>query len=126
MKMTVTFNVPGEISVERGTRVAEEWMAEKTGVPVSELRVLRVQCEDDTPAEPPPPKPDELSAGGKIRVRRHRLGLTQQELAELAGVASNTVSAIERDVNATQGPARTCILDALRRAEGRSNRGKRR
>ena len=53
--------------------------------------------------------------GAEIRQRREELGLTQQRLAELAGLAIRTVVRAERGTNKRGGTVRTlrCIAEVF-------------
>ena len=51
--------------------------------------------------------------GGAVRARRRRLGLTQLETAELAGVAARTVHAVEAGKATVRLDALLAVLTAL-------------
>jgi transcriptional regulator with XRE-family HTH domain len=51
--------------------------------------------------------------GERIRAERYRLGLSQAELANKAGISRNGLALIERGSNNTQLKTLTAIVDAL-------------
>lgn len=51
--------------------------------------------------------------GSTIKIRRKKLGINQQTLADLAGVAVNTIVAIERGEGNPQLSTLLTILDTL-------------
>lgn len=51
--------------------------------------------------------------GVAVRARRRELGLTQQDLADLAGVGVRLVHEVENDHQAVQLSKLTALLDAL-------------
>jgi transcriptional regulator with XRE-family HTH domain len=53
--------------------------------------------------------------GKAYRAIRHKLGLSQRELAEAVGVTPNTVARRERDERAIGPEAEAAIRDLLRR-----------
>lgn len=56
--------------------------------------------------------------GAEIRAARHRLGLTQEQLAERMGLfGKQTISQWERGVRTPQGPSLR-LLEALLREQG--------
>lgn len=55
----------------------------------------------------------QLSIGQQVRARRRHLGLTQAQLAELAGVAVRTVHQIEHDKPSLQLDSLQAVLDTL-------------
>jgi transcriptional regulator with XRE-family HTH domain len=55
--------------------------------------------------------------GKAYRAIRHKLGLSQRELAEAVGVDKNTIARRERDERAIGPEAEAAIRDLLRRKE---------
>lgn len=51
--------------------------------------------------------------GSAIKMRRKHLGITQRTLADLAGVAVNTVVALERGDGNTQMKTMLAVIDTL-------------
>lgn len=56
---------------------------------------------------------DLKQVGSAIKIRRKKLGINQQTLADLAGVAVNTIVAIERGEGNPQLSTLLTILDTL-------------
>ncbi|MBR3936411.1 MAG: helix-turn-helix transcriptional regulator [Bacteroidaceae bacterium] len=56
---------------------------------------------------------DLKQVGSTIKIRRKKLGINQQTLADLAGVAVNTIVAIERGEGNPQLSTLLTILDTL-------------
>ena len=56
---------------------------------------------------------DALTWGANVRSRRRDLGLTQVEVAELAGVAARTVHAVEAGKATLRLDALLAVLDAV-------------
>ena len=56
---------------------------------------------------------DLKQVGSTIKIRRKKLGINQQTLADLAGVAVNTLVAIERGEGNPQLSTLLTILDTL-------------
>lgn len=56
---------------------------------------------------------DVATWGAQVRSRRRDLGLTQLEVAELAGVAARTVHAVEAGKATLRLDALLCVLDAV-------------
>ena len=56
---------------------------------------------------------DLKQVGSTIKIRRMKLGINQQTLADLAGVAVNTIVAIERGEGNPQLSTLLTILDTL-------------
>ena len=56
---------------------------------------------------------DLKQVGTTIKIRRKKLGINQQTLADLAGVAVNTIVAIERGEGNPQLSTLLTILDTL-------------
>jgi DNA-binding transcriptional regulator YiaG len=110
LRLTVVFEFVGHTSVEAGQKFAERWMLDKTGMQADGIRAVSVRGEDaDITAATP---------GERVRRRRIRLALTQQQLGELAGVSHTTVAHVEAGRTDHFGPdTRQAILDALTNAE---------
>ena len=56
---------------------------------------------------------DQKEIGGVIKERRKELGINQQTLADLAGVATNTIVAIERGEGNPQVTTLLAVLDTV-------------
>src|SRR4026207_522368 len=66
----------------------------------------------DAPSNPPPSQTDSFAA--RLRQSRERAGLSQEELAERAGISANAVSALERGIRQRPHPAPIrALVDAL-------------
>jgi len=59
------------------------------------------------------PEPPGRSLGGRLRVARRRLGLTQAELARTLALDEGTLSDVERSRRSIQGRVRRKLLDFL-------------
>lgn len=66
-------------------------------------------------ADDPTESPLVSDSGGIVRARRERLGASQSEVAEQAGVNRDTVSAVEHDQASAR--SRRIVADALTRME---------
>ncbi|GII88224.1 hypothetical protein Ssi03_62140 [Sphaerisporangium siamense] len=108
MRLTITFEFIGRISIEAGTRFARRWLLDQTGTEDGGVRLLTVRGEHADAAPPPP--------GVLIRRRRNRLGLTQAALGDLAGVTRPAVTQVENGLRRS-GPAYSALLAALEKAE---------
>jgi DNA-binding XRE family transcriptional regulator len=65
------------------------------------LQALLQQYRESQPLPAPPPPPAELSLGVQIKKLRQEQGLSQKELATLAGVSIGPVISLEKNIKTT-------------------------
>lgn len=105
--LTITFALGGT-SVEAATELAARWLGGEIGGPVRPIYITSVRVGEASRI----PEPARL-----IAAHRRRLHLTQQKVAELAGVTQTTVSNVERGRLGGDTPSAIAIRRALADAE---------
>ncbi|GAA3078137.1 helix-turn-helix domain-containing protein [Streptosporangium carneum] len=114
LRLTVTWEFTGRASVERVLGFVERWTAEQVGVDIPELRPVQVQAVD---VQLDAASIRRTRAGTALRRRRKALGLTQEELGELAGLSNSAVSNCETGRVTIDSPSYRQLRQALDTAE---------